>query len=129
MDWSPLVKERDTFYILALAMQGRWAFVAEIDGEPAGLVLASIDHTQTVLYVNHLLVQPAYRGAGVGTALMDQLEQEARQAGIRRAWLLTVAARGFYERRGYRVSGDVLPGPLQAFVERVKRSLVLVKDL
>jgi N-acetylglutamate synthase-like GNAT family acetyltransferase len=129
MDWAPLVKERDTFYLLALAMQGRWAFLAEIDGEPAGLVLASTNDAQSQLYVNHLLVGAAYRGAGVGTALMDRLEQETRAAGIRRVWLMTVEARGFYERRGYRVADDVLPGPLQRFVERVKRSQVMVKDL
>jgi N-acetylglutamate synthase-like GNAT family acetyltransferase len=129
MDWSPLVKERDTFYLLALAMQGRWALVAEIDGKPAGLVLACVDDTQTRLYVNHLLVAAAHRGAGIGTILMDRVEQEACDAGIRRVWLLTVDARGFYERRGYRVADDVLPQPLQAFVKRVKKTLLMVKDL
>lgn len=129
MDWSPLVKERDTFYLLALAMQGRWALVAEVDGKPAGLVLASTNDAQTRLYVNHLLVGAAHRGAGVGTALMDRLEREAYAAGIRQVWLLTVEARGFYEQRGYRVARDVLPEPLQGFVERVKRSLVMVKYL
>jgi N-acetylglutamate synthase-like GNAT family acetyltransferase len=129
MDWSPLVKERDTFYLLALAMQGRWALVAEVDGEPAGLVLACVDDTQTRLYVNHLLVGEAHRGVGVGTMLMDRLEEDARDAGIRRVWLLTVDAKGFYERRGYRVADDVLPQPLQAFVTRVKRSFLMVKDM
>lgn len=129
MDWSPLVKERDTFYLLALAMHGRWSLVAEVGGKPAGLVLACADDSQTRLYVNHLLVGTAYRGTGVGTALMDRLEHEARDAGIRRVWLLTIDAKGFYERRGYRVSADALPEALQAFVVRVKRSFVMIKDL
>ncbi len=129
MDWSPLVKERDTFYLLALAMQGRWAYVAQIDARPAGVVLASVNDTQTLLYVNHLLVQTACRGQGVGSALMDHLEKQARAAGIRRAWLLTFDAQRFYERRGYRVSGELLPAPLQDFVARVKRADLMVKDL
>lgn len=129
LDFSPLVKERDTFYLLALAMQGRWAWLAEVGGEPAGLVLASVDHAQKTLYVNHLLVLAAFRGRGVGTALMDRLEQEALNAGVRRIWLMTVDARGFYERRGYRVRRDLLPGPLQSFIERVKRQETMVKDL
>ncbi len=129
LDWNPLPRERDTFYVLALAMQGRWAWLAEIDREPAGVLLASASDAQSQVYLNHLLVLAPARGRGVGTALMDRLETEAAAAGIRRIILFTGDARGFYERRGYAVTTRALPAPIQSFVERVKSALVMAKDL
>jgi len=129
LDWSPLPRERDTFYVLALFMQGRWAYIAEVSDEPAGVLLASVDAAGRRIFINHLLVLERFRGSGVGSALMDRLEHEARQAGIRQIWFFTLKARGFYEKRGYRVTRDLLPQALQTFVDRVKKELVMVKDL
>jgi GNAT superfamily N-acetyltransferase len=55
--------------------------------------------------VKRLYVRPAHRGGGVASALMDALEEGARESGYTELYLdtkddLTVAIR-FYERRGY----------------------------
>jgi ribosomal protein S18 acetylase RimI-like enzyme len=53
-------------------------------------------------------VDAAVRGAGVGTALLAELEALARRAGCARLWLVTsndnLAALRFYQRRGYRIA-------------------------
>ncbi|SDL26701.1 Ribosomal protein S18 acetylase RimI [Arthrobacter sp. ov407] len=61
--------------------------------------------------LKHLFVYPAYRGQGVGRALCEWIEGQARQAG-HRAIRLGVdpdnrAAVGLYESLGYIPNGDV----------------------
>ena len=53
------------------------------------------------------------RGQGVGTRLMDRIEAEARARGCIGAWLDTFdwQARPFYEKRGYRVFGELTDAP------------------
>lgn len=46
-------------------------------------------------------VEESARGAGIGTAICDHLEREARSAGVERLWLLTTTAAGFFAARGY----------------------------
>jgi len=50
-----------------------------------------------------LVVSDADRGSGLGTALLLQLEQRARQSGITEIGLLTQTAKSFFEKHGYRV--------------------------
>lgn len=97
----------------AVADQTRVVLVASDDaGEVAGTVQLDVDtmpnqpHRATV---SKLLVHSSARRRGVGTALMEALEREARTAG---RWLLTLdtatpdAAR-LYERLGYRRAGEI----------------------
>lgn len=53
-----------------------------------------------------LAVLPARRGAGIGAALMDAVEEELHRLGIEDMWVAVVArnsdALRFYERRGLR---------------------------
>lgn len=60
-------------------------------------------------YVNHILVEPAFRRAGVGTALMRQAiewSQAERLAGVMlETQNNNVAACKLYERCGFRLSG------------------------
>jgi amino-acid N-acetyltransferase len=57
-----------------------------------------------------LVVDPAARGEGVGTAVCAALEAEARDAGARRTYLLTTTAAEFFAARGYeRVARDEVP--------------------
>jgi amino-acid N-acetyltransferase len=48
-----------------------------------------------------LVVEEAYRGSGVGVALVRTLEEAARAAGIDRLVLLTETAQAFFARHGY----------------------------
>lgn len=61
------------------------------------------------LYVDLLLVGEALRGRGLGRVLIEQAEQIARERGCTRAYLTTFSfqARGFYEKLGYRVVGQL----------------------
>jgi GNAT superfamily N-acetyltransferase len=65
------------------------------------------------LFVEFLLVPDALRGRGVGTALMEAAERIAAQRGCVGAWLTTFTfqARGFYEKLGYALFGELENSP------------------
>jgi ribosomal protein S18 acetylase RimI-like enzyme len=73
--------------------------VATRAGTVAGFVM--IDEDQ----VDHLYLDRASRGGGIGAALLGAAEQAVIAAGYRRAWLAVAtgntAARRFYERQGW----------------------------
>jgi GNAT superfamily N-acetyltransferase len=65
------------------------------------------------LFVEFLVVPGRLRGAGWGSRLMDEAERIAAERGCVGAWLTTFAfqARGFYERRGYSLFGQLDNSP------------------
>jgi GNAT superfamily N-acetyltransferase len=64
------------------------------------------------LYTQLLAVPEAARQQGLGRDLMQQAEAEARRRGCHAAWVDTIfGARGFYERLGYRVFGELPEHP------------------
>jgi GNAT superfamily N-acetyltransferase len=65
------------------------------------------------MFVEFLLVPEPLRGLGVGTKLMDSAEEIAKQRGCVGAWLTTFPfqARGFYEKRGYSLFGELENSP------------------
>ncbi|MBV9813184.1 MAG: GNAT family N-acetyltransferase [Acetobacteraceae bacterium] len=72
------------------------------------------------LSIQMLVVPPALRGSGIGTALMLTAEAEARARGCRGAYVDTFSfqAPGFYRKLGYREFGvlrDLPPGYEQVF--------------
>ena len=77
------------------------------------------------LYIDLLFVPEAARGRGVGRSLMHQAEQEAVRRGCHAAWLSTYSfqAPGFYQKLGYRVSGELPTYP------RGQSSIFLTKTL
>jgi len=79
-------------------------FVAEGDGEPAGLLTYRIDGGDCEV----VTINAFPRGAGAGTALMEAVAVAARDAGCRRVWLITtndnLRALRFYQRRGFRLA-------------------------
>ncbi|MGQ9674978.1 MAG: GNAT family N-acetyltransferase [Chloroflexota bacterium] len=81
------------------------ALLAESDGQAIGFAsFAEID--EAILLVS-LGVEPCFQRCGVGKALMDAVEQEARAAGKKRVVLSTtndnLPALAFYQRLGYRL--------------------------
>ncbi len=89
------------------------ALVAEKDGRLVGVLTYSIGDSG--LEVVSLDALP--RRGGVGSALLAAVTVVAREAGIRRVWLMTtndnLDALRFYQRRGMRIAA-VAPGAVDA---------------
>lgn len=60
---------------------------------------------QDYLYISILWVDEVYRGNAIATKLMDNIEDEAKEKGYKHFYLgtCTFQAKGFYEKRGYKV--------------------------
>jgi len=62
--------------------------VAELDGAIVGLVVLSADGDEGFL-IDNVAVDPTQQGVGVGRALLEHAEQEARRAGFDSTYLYT----------------------------------------
>ena len=64
------------------------------------------------------VVVPAERGSGIGTVLLESIEDLAKFAGIERLVLLTTTAERFFAKHGYsRIDRTTLSGPVTASAE------------
>jgi GNAT superfamily N-acetyltransferase len=92
--------------------------------DEAGLVCGGLwGHTAYGwLYTQLLTVPEAARGQGLGRQLMLAAEAEAQRRGCHHAWVDTIfGARGFYERLGYAVFGELPehpPGFTRCFLKK-----------
>ncbi len=68
--------------------------------DPAGLV--GLEIGPEVALLRSLAVDPAYRGTGLGRALVARAEAHAATRGARAVYLLTLTAEAFFRRQGYR---------------------------
>lgn len=89
---------------------GQHMFIAEIGGERVG-VIHFVEKLQGTVKISPLIVDPEHRGAkGVGTALLNHVEQMAVERYGARQLYCTVAAPnesalGFFLRHGFRITG------------------------
>jgi DNA-binding MarR family transcriptional regulator/GNAT superfamily N-acetyltransferase len=83
------------------------AWIAEVDGRPAGCVLC-VRKDQATAQLRLLLVEPAARGLGIGGQLVRECISFARAAGYSQLVLWTndvlTAARRIYQRAGFQLA-------------------------
>ena len=70
--------------------------IAYVEDQPAGFVsgteLTHPDRAEPELFLNELGVDPAFRGSGIGKALVAKLWEVAQFRGCRGMWVLTDAS-------------------------------------
>ena len=96
-----------------LAIVGDRVVVAEVGGEVVGLahlqVTPTIEYARPAAKIGALIVDDAHRGEGIGRALVEALEAEARARGCELLFLTTSAKRKdaheFYRRVGLEETG------------------------
>jgi amino-acid N-acetyltransferase len=74
-------------------------FFAGSRDAPNGLV--GLELFGDVALLRSLVVAESLRGNGAGAALVRHAEDYARARGVKRVYLLTITAEGFFARRGY----------------------------
>lgn len=91
-----------------LARNEGCSFVAEVDGRIVGTVLAGEDARRG--FINHLLVEPAFRGRGVGSELARLAEEALAGRSPTKAYVFVKHdnpdAVRFWQRRGYYLCDD-----------------------
>jgi ribosomal protein S18 acetylase RimI-like enzyme len=77
--------------------------VAESEGAIMGSVIGGYDGRRGLIY--HLAVATAFRGRGIGSCLMDEVELRLRAKGCLKCYLLVVEgnteAENYYQQRGW----------------------------
>jgi ribosomal protein S18 acetylase RimI-like enzyme len=79
--------------------------VAEVEGKIVGSVIGGFDGRRGMMY--HMAVAQSYRRCGIGTALMNLLEQRLKEKGCIRYYLLVAKdnaeAVRFYQEKGWEI--------------------------
>ena len=108
--------------------------VATLAGDVAGTAQLDLDSMPSKRHhaeVSKVLVDPGFRRAGVGRALMRDIERRAAQDG---RWLLTLdtageAAEALYRSLGYNLAGAIPHYARNAFEDRYDTTRLMYKDL
>jgi amino-acid N-acetyltransferase len=88
-------------------------FYAGAAAAPTGLV--GLELFGDVALLRSLVVNPDARAAGMGTALVQHAETQARAQGVKTVYLLTTTAETFFDRRGYeKASRETAPPGIKA---------------
>jgi ribosomal protein S18 acetylase RimI-like enzyme len=101
-------------YRQTLADPNNYVWIAEIEGEPVGCVIAQVmrrpatiyTHPRKMVRIDQISVNPEHQGKGCGKALLNAVRDLARAEGIQRVvldvWDFNRHAIEFYERQGFR---------------------------
>jgi ribosomal protein S18 acetylase RimI-like enzyme len=116
------------------AAGGKTVLVATLGGEVAGTAQLDLDSMPSKRHhaeVCKVLVDPAFRRAGVARALMEEVERRAAKDG---RWLLTLdtagdAAEALYRSLGYSLAGSIPNYARDAFEDRYDATRLMYKDL
>lgn len=81
---------------------GHFFVVREDDGRVVGVAGLEVHGEDGLL--RSLAVEPAYRGQGLGAALVEAVVERARLLELRSLWLLTTTARDYLLRLGFAVA-------------------------
>jgi ribosomal protein S18 acetylase RimI-like enzyme len=108
--------------------------IATLGGNGAGTAQLDLDSMPSKRHhaeVSKVLVDPAFRRAGVGRALMREIERRAAEEG---RWLLTLdtagdAAGALYRSLGYSLAGAIPHYARDAFEDRYDATRIMYKDL
>jgi ribosomal protein S18 acetylase RimI-like enzyme len=105
----------------SIALQSHATLIAECDGERSGFLLFLDELPDEVTaqpqgFIAYMAVEPARRRHGVGSALLEAAEDEARRRGLAYMSLMVTegndAAATLYRRRGYLTERRLMSKPL-----------------
>jgi ribosomal protein S18 acetylase RimI-like enzyme len=116
------------------AAGGKLVLIATLGDDIAGTAQLDLDSMPSKRHhaeVSKVLVDPAFRRAGVARALMQAIERHAARAG---RWLLTLdtagdAAEALYRSLGYKFAGAIPNYARNAFEDRYDATRLMYKDL
>lgn len=88
--------------------------VAERDGEP--VACCQLEHRGSAAYFGMFAVRPGMQGAGLGKVIIAEAERTVRESwGVTEMHMTVISVReeliAWYERRGYRRTGELTPFP------------------
>ncbi|MDF0373843.1 MULTISPECIES: GNAT family N-acetyltransferase [Streptomyces] len=97
-----------------LAAPSGKVLVAERDGEP--VACCQLEHRGKAAYFGMFAVRPELQGAGLGKVIIAEAERTAREDwGVDEMHMTVISVReeliAWYERRGYRRTGELTPFP------------------
>jgi ribosomal protein S18 acetylase RimI-like enzyme len=118
----------------AHAAGAKIVLVATLGAEVAGTAQLDLDSMPSKRHhaeVSKVLVDPAFRRAGVARELMREIERRAAKDG---RWLLTLdtageAAEALYRSLGYSLAGSIPDYARHAFEDRYDATRLMYKDL
>lgn len=102
------------------------ALIAEVDDRPVGFVFCILgDRGRKTAHVTDLYVRPEARSQGIGAALLAELLEPARTAGLDHVSLEVLVgnydARRLYERLGFAPVDVLMAAPLEALADGLAR--------
>ena len=88
-----------------------------------------LEKTDDAAYLGMFVVQPTYKGGGIGKQFIQAAEVEVQKLwGVKKMWMSVISVRAeliaYYERRGY-----VRTGRFKPFPSEIGDEFRLVKDL